>query len=220
MVLADYIRQFCAKHNVSITKLAQHAGISRNTLYELMGDSQPTIKVLCKLAVAMQVHPSFLLNLEWQKCKLDGIEATPLIPLPNKSTHLNSLEDNSNFISETIPDGSLVVTNEHFSKTWRLQNTGEVVWENRKLVCQNNYEDIEHQSLLKKFSNKRSFFIKPLTNSIDIPLTLPGETVDLTVEFIAPDVAAQVFSYWKMTYADHSLCFPDSIGVYLQVQVI
>lgn len=37
--LNDFVRQYCAKHDLSLEKLAQIAGISRGTLYGLLKDN-------------------------------------------------------------------------------------------------------------------------------------------------------------------------------------
>ncbi len=157
----------------------------------------------------MQVHPQFLVQLEWEKQQLMGHLAQAIIPLDETPLEFAQREkDSSSFVSETIPDGSFVVTNEIFIKTWRLQNTGRTVWKNRFLVCQ-NYDE----------NNKQNQLI-PHCHKIPIPTTHIGEVVDLSVTFTAPIIPAKVISYWKMTDKDGELCFPNSMGIYVEVQVI
>ncbi|WP_019673973.1 NBR1-Ig-like domain-containing protein [Psychrobacter lutiphocae] len=222
MNLAEFILQYCREHKISKEKLARSANMSRSTLYRMMEkDKNPTLLNLTKLAIAMQVHPQYLIKLEWEKYQLSGYDVTPIDPLNEPMMWFNtSSYDNSHFIAETISDGSLVCVNERFSKTWRIQNTGDTVWENRKLVCQNTNDPLNHEDCLNKFNSLFNFHIIPLQTSIPIPLVKPGETVDLTVEFIAPSVPASVFSYWRIVDENDELCFPESIGVYLQVQVV
>lgn len=221
MDLALYISQFCKKHKITKEKLAKEANISRSTLYRMLEeDSAPTLVNLTKLAIAMQVHPQYLVKLEWEKYKFSDYNAKPINSLVEPKRWFHEQQDNSHFISETVPDNSIVCVNERFSKTWRMQNTGDVTWKNRRLECQDAKNFLNNEPCLKPFSQLFNFHITPVNTSISIPTTKPGEIVDLTAEFIAPTVPASVFSYWRMVDKNGKFCFPDSIGVYLQVQVI
>ncbi len=220
VTLEMYVRRFCRDNAVSISELAKHANISRNTLYGIMKDGSPTLVNIIKLAVAMEVHPQFLIQLEWEKYRLSDELASPVKPLPSANTWFHTLTDNVHFVNETIPDGSLIRTNETFVKTWRLQNTGNRVWKNRWLVCQNHDDHIHNEPRLRKFVSERCFVLTPKHTRIAVPTTDIGDTVDLSVEFTAPSVPASAFSYWKMADSSGKLCFPNSIGVYAYVQVI
>ncbi|WP_227430060.1 NBR1-Ig-like domain-containing protein [Psychrobacter sp. I-STPA6b] len=222
MSLEHFITEFCKKHQITKEQLAKTANISRSTLYRMMEkDKSPTLINLTKVAIAMQVHPQYLIKIEWEKYQLSGYDATPINPLTEPMRWFQQqAEDSSHFISETVPDGSLVCVNERFCKTWRIQNTGNTQWSGRKLQCQQNNDFLQQQASLQPFTKEYNFHITPLTNIIDIPDTKPGETVDLSVAFIAPSIPTTVFSYWKMVDETGQLCFPNSIGVYLQVQVV
>lgn len=221
MTLKDYIQNYCTQRGISLSKLAKCANLPRSSLYNMMDQKNSTTLInLTKLAVAMQVHPQYLVKLEWQKYLLDGSIAQAVDPLPEPKLLFNNLADSSHFVSETIADGSLLATGETFVKTWRLQNTGNTAWVDRWLVCQNHDESIHQQASLQAFVNDRCFFITPKVDRVAVPNTQIGEIVDLSVELTAPNVPCRAFSYWKMTDDAGNLCFPDSIGVYAYVQVI
>lgn len=221
MDLNEYIIQYCKQHKISKDKLAKRAHIARSTLYRIMdGGSSPTLLNLTKLAAAMQVHPQYLIKLEWQKYQLNGFKVDPIEPLAEPKRWFHEQPDNAYFVTETVPDGSIVCINERFSKTWRIQNTGDTIWKDRRLQCQSVEDVIQDHPAIKSFTVDLSFQITPVVSCIEIPTTKPGDTVDLTVDFIAPAVPASVFSYWKMINQEGNLCFPDCIGLYLQVQVV
>lgn len=222
MTLEKFVIQFCHRHNITKSKLAAHANISRSTLYAMFeDDKQITIKNITKLAIAMGVHPQYLIQLEWQRYCFEGQLATPVNPLAEPKRWFDVLcnkHDNSHFISETVPDGSIVHTHERFIKTWRVQNTGSSTWEGRKLVCQDRHVTMSH-SLFKDLSQD-SLYLRPQQTHIDIPTTAAGEVVDLSVEFVAPSKPCLAFSYWKCVDADGELCFAKATGLYLLVNVV
>lgn len=219
--LAQYIDDYCKKNKISKERLANHADIARSTLYDILNnETMPTLLNITKLAMAMQVHPQYLIKLEWNRYRLQGCRTKPLMPLQEPELQYYKKSDSCNFISETVADGSIVCTNERFFKTWRLQNTGEEVWEGRRLQCQNSNDDIYKNSCLPQVAKERSLCITPVEDCIDIPTTAVGELVDLTVELIAPSVPCHALSYWKIIDKDGEYCFPESIGVYAKIQVV
>ncbi len=72
-------------------------------------------------------------------------------------------------------------------------------WENRRLVCQD--EDL----IVTKKSGETAVPLSstlanliPLEKEIPIPTTPPNATVQLAVQFRAPDCPCTTISYWKM----------------------
>ncbi len=219
--LKDFIEDFCADKGISKKQLAEYAGITRATLYNMMkNDNSTTLINLAKLAQVMNVHPQYLVQLEWSKYHLSGMLPTPIEALVEPKTSFSTLEDSSHFISETIPDGSLMKIGEVFTKTWRLQNTGNTDWLDRWLVCQDPEVSAYDQPHLKKFSDNRCVTLTPEAKRVPILPTKIGEIVDVSVQFTAPTVPVNIVSYWKMTTADGEICFPESIGVSVNIRTV
>ncbi len=221
MTLKHYINKFCDDNDITIVELAERANISRSSIYNMTSDTKSTSLLnLAKIAHVMQVHPQYLVQLEWKKYEIAQILPDPLNPLVEPNTWFSSLQDNSHFVTETIADDSMMKVDEVFTKTWRIQNTGNVDWIDRWLVCQNHNTEIDKIADIKKFPNKQAFLLTPTVNKIPIPTTKVGEVVDLSVEFTAPSVPAIALSYWKMTTADGTICFPNSLGLWVRIHTV
>ena len=126
--------------------------------------------------------------------------------------------DRSAFLQDvTYADGSPVEAGSRLEKIWAIQNTGDVTWEDRWLTCQD--EDLEIRSgdgtPLTVGQN-----LVPENRSVPLPRTLPGESAEISVVFTAPTTPCTVISYWKMTYADGRLCFPEGHGLWAKVRVV
>ncbi len=70
----------------------------------------------------------------------------------------------------TIPDGTILAQGESFTKTWRLINTGACPWD-------------AGYSLVFLAGERMS-----APDSVALTITLPGESVDVSVQLIAPSV--------------------------------
>ena len=116
----------------------------------------------------------------------------------NKSTNCNdTYYDDSIFISERPYDGVTIPVGKIFEKSWTIMNNGNMIWENRTLRC------VEYVD---------SYFY-PINRIIDIPKTLPKQTVTLKVRY---KVLAQgdYHSKWKMYDKNNNLVYPDkNIGL-------
>jgi hypothetical protein len=91
-------------------------------------------------------------------------------------------EDDATFISDvTIPDQSYIEKGADFTKTWRVQNSGESIWTaDYRLV-------FDHGERMGS------------PEFISMPKEVkPGETVDLSVEFTAPDETGEYKSSWML----------------------
>lgn len=87
----------------------------------------------------------------------------------------------------TIPDGSNIVTNGTFTKTWRLRNTGSCTWNSSYALVFDKGE---------KMSGPDA---QPLAGNV-----APGATVDISVNLKAPGSAGNFRGYWR---------FRDGAGV-------
>ena len=210
--LDTYVRQRARQLNINLTQLAEKVGITRQGLYDLLKNNgeKSELGTLIKLSNAISVHPFVLLRL---------IFDNSIHPNFTTSSAIHHC-DATGFIADvTIPDGSIVFANATFTKTWKIQNIGSVDWIGRTLVCMD--EKIEYISRSPEFASpiaRRG--LTPSQNAIPIPKTLPGQTVELSVEFIAPDYPGTQLSYWKMTDGKGRLCFPEIEGLSCVVKVI
>ena len=85
----------------------------------------------------------------------------------------------------TIPDGTVVLPGQAFTKTWRLVNAGTCTW-NRlyKLIFFSGNSMNAHQEQYL---------------SVDVK---PGDAIDLSVNFTAPNDTGQYQSNWMLLSAD------------------
>lgn len=210
--LSDYVRRWCFQHDTTLEHLAEKTGIARGTLYHILDPkTTPKIQHLLSLANAMGVHHTIIFRLKWAEFGVLEEAYCPVTAGPARQ-----MGDASGFIDETIPDGSIIASGSTFEKSWTLQNVGEVVWENRYLVCIDSSPSVEHYPNGQPVTD---YQLKPHCSAILIPKTAPGELVTLTVKFDAPMVAGRYISYWKMVDAEGNLCFPSGIGASVSILV-
>ncbi|WP_101789260.1 NBR1-Ig-like domain-containing protein [Nonomuraea indica] len=124
---------------------------------------------------------------------------TPPSPAPTASV---IPRDDSEFLGDvTFPDGSKVRTNATFTKTWRVRNTGTIPWEGR-LLARVNADPCKSPE------------------TVVIPPTAPGQTVDLSVRVRAPGKPGKCRIYYKMTDAQGRVLFPLKRPVFLDIRVV
>lgn len=215
---ANYIRQYCHQNELCLRQFAKRAGIPHSTLHELMKqNSDPKISYFIKLGQAMQVHPMVLLGLKWQHLHFQNrhLNSDRLGDvLDNAELEQGDLggyycQDKSAFITETVPDGTVVAVGATFTKTWVIQNAGVETWQDRQLICL----DEPFKTLYPDNVDEHNFRLIPHQKTIAIATTHPQQTVTLSVDFTAPKVAGKYVSYWKMANAKGELCFPNSYGL-------
>lgn len=134
--------------------------------------------------------------------------------LVNKSSRANdpvqtesvaNQDDHTIFIKDvTIPDGTQIPVNTTYVKTWRVKNTGTVVWKNRYLKRTTPADDLLCSS----------------PAMVPIPETKPGETVDISVTFTTPHLPGSCRTDWKTSDDRGNLYFPDLHGLFSIVVVV
>lgn len=208
--LSTYIRLRCRALGLNVSELCRNAGISRQTLYSLeqTPGKLPEISTVLSLASSLRVHPMQLLQLAFQA-----------VPIPASAPQQPQYrQDCSAFVRDvTYPDGSMVTTGQRFTKTWELQNVGNVPWEGRYLQCEDPPVPAYEQNGQILPIGQR---LTPITTRVPVPFTAPSELVQISVDFIAPSTPATIISYWKSYFPDGQLCFPQNTGLWVQVQVI
>jgi hypothetical protein len=122
---------------------------------------------------------------------------TPLPPLTPTATPFDTPLptiapagcDKATFISDvTIPDGTLLAPGAGFTKTWRLRNSGRCTWTTAYHLVFYSGEQMSAPT------------------SVNLPWSVfPGQTVDLSVNMIAPPSAGEYRGFWILQNASGSL---------------
>ncbi len=115
-------------------------------------------------------------------------QATPALLTDTPTLPCNRASAGKPEIDITVPDGSLVQPGELFSKTWRLLNTGSCSW--------------TRQYALVWFSGEQFGSTLAQSFSGEVP---SGQTVDLTVDLVAPESPGTHQTNWKLRAPDGSL---------------
>jgi transcriptional regulator with XRE-family HTH domain len=102
--------------------------------------------------------------------------------------------DESSFVADITPDGVIMPPGFHFEKIWRIRNTGTIAWANR---------------WLRRIGPPAGLGIPSSPLQVQIPTTMPGQTVDITVPMRAHNQPGTAEVHWKMV--DNAGCefFPD-----------
>lgn len=95
-----------------------------------------------------------------------------------------ALCDDYNFdiasLDVTIPDGTPMTPNQEFVKTWKIKNTGDCTWG-------------DGYSLIYSYGERMSG--QPVPFSV---VVLPGQEVEVSVNFKAPGTLGEYTSAWQM----------------------
>jgi hypothetical protein len=114
--------------------------------------------------------------------------------------------DSSKFVADvTIPDGTRVKENAHFTKVWAFANVGSVDWHNRFLERINPTGDDDGCRV---------------PDRVTIGDTPPGEKVMVSVPVVAPNRPGKCMVSWKMVDEHGNTYFPSRRPVYFMVTVI
>lgn len=186
------------------SKLANQAGISRQTLYKIINAEieEAKLSTLVKLSNALQLHPVDALRIYFDAGEFRSRN-----------------RDDSGFVGDiTYPDNSIVYVNQIFTKTWAVRNTGNTVWKRRKLICVDKQLEVRVKD--SDFHAFSSPGLTPVTAEVKVPEVLPGETVELSVAFKAPPYPCTTVSYWKSIDEKGDLIFPDKEGLSCLVNVV
>lgn len=195
---------------LSVAEFSRRSGLARQSLYRLLDAEveQAHVSTFIKLGIALQLHPMELMRVFFKGWQFP-VDATP--PADKVVEY-----DDVGFIADvTYPDHSVVSSGQQFEKIWEIQNVGNVVWKNRRIVCVDEQIEVKFQGEVFQYG------LKALEgNAIDVPLTQPGEFVRVSRMFEAPTVACSTISWWKMVDEQGELVFPDMTGLYCLVRVV
>ncbi len=128
-----------------------------------------------------------------------------LVSFQPTSTPLRLACNRADFVIDvTIPDNTLIDPGKKFTKTWRIVNKGSCKWSTSyKLIFDNG--------------NAMS---GPAT--VNLPKEVrPGETVDVSVDLVAPEAAGAFQGHWKMQDADgNKFGFGDDAASTIWVKIV
>lgn len=109
--------------------------------------------------------------------------------------------DVSVFVTDvTVPDGTVMAPGQNFDKTWRIQNSGTCAWTA-------TYKAV--------FTGSGNGALGGASTPIG-KVVNPGETIDITVEFVAPTTGGDYVSWWKLQN-DASVFFGTPFSVAIKV---
>ena len=112
---------------------------------------------------------------------------TPISPPPPTIEPIGC--DRASFVTDVnVPDGTTYTPGAAFSKTWRIKNTGSCTWTKDYKVMYYSGEVMNAQI------------------AVNLPLYVyPGETVDVTVNMVAPSSPGDYRSYWILANANGTM---------------
>jgi Ig-like domain-containing protein len=125
----------------------------------------------------------------------------PVAQVTNALGTTVALCDTLSFVADvTVPDDTSMSPGQDFLKTWKVKNSGSCPWGSGYKLVYAGYAD------------KMSGQFQPLTGVIQ-----PGQEVEISVQFTAPDAADQYLSAWQMSNPA-GVTFPEIIFVKIIVQ--
>jgi hypothetical protein len=125
----------------------------------------------------------------------------PLAQVTNAEGTTVALCDSLKYVADvTIPDGTTMSPGQDFVKTWRVKNTGSCPW------------GAGYKLIYAGYADQMSGQAQPLTEVVQ-----PGQEIEVSVQFTAPDAANQYVSAWQMSNPKGTT-FGDAIFVKIIVQ--
>ena len=130
-----------------------------------------------------------------------GVTLSPAAQVTNAQGTSVALCDSLSFVADVnVPDDTSMSPGQDFLKTWRVKNTGSCPW------------GAGYKLVYAGYADKMSGQFQPLTSVVQ-----PGQEVEVSVQFKAPDAADQYLSAWQMSNPS-GVTFPQIIFVKIIVQ--
>ncbi len=125
----------------------------------------------------------------------------PVAQVTNAQGTSVTLCDSLQFVADVnIPDDTTMSPGQDFVKTWRVKNTGSCPW------------DAGYKLVYADYADKMSGQWQPLTQVVQ-----PGQEIELSVQFKAPDKIGEYLSAWQMANPK-GITFPEAVYVKILVQ--
>jgi len=130
---------------------------------------------------------------------------TPTVPTVAQVTNALgttvALCDSLSFVADVnVPDDTSMSPGQDFVKTWKVKNSGSCPW------------GAGYKLVYAGYADNMSGQFQPLTGVVQ-----PGQEVEVSVQFKAPDAADQYLSAWQMSNPT-GVTFPEIIFVKIIVQ--
>jgi hypothetical protein len=130
---------------------------------------------------------------------------TPIVPtIPSAptitSTDATNTCDKVEFVSETVPDGTIFAPSAAITKTWRVRNAGTCTWDT-------SYDIVfDHGDTLGAPA------------AIAFPAVVaPGQEVDLSINMTAPATPGTYASYWKFRNGSNIIFVTNPFSTVIEV---
>ena len=130
-----------------------------------------------------------------------AVATQPGVQVTNALGTTVALCDSLSFVADVnVPDDTNMSPGQDFIKTWKVKNTGSCPWgEGYELVYAEYQDEMSGQA-------------QPLTQVVQ-----PGQAVEISVQFTAPDGIGEYLSAWQMSNPA-GVTFPVAIFVKIIVQ--
>lgn len=201
--LANLIRRRLRQLNMTQRDLATTAEMGHAYLYRLMhgGVENPGVLTLQRLANALQLPAAALVRL-WTE------DASRPAPHGLRMEAPGNPDDILMFLGDlTVPDHSVVLPGEFFTKRWAIQNLGRAVWPARRLVREDTELVIAQREQQGGLTPLLNAHLASIGSVIEVPSTPPGAVVELCVDFVAPQDECSVASVWRLRTLQGQLCY-------------
>lgn len=143
--------------------------------------SNPTATITATLPPPTDVQPTATLPPTSEN--FQTATSIPVVYVPSTATPVPIACDKAEFIKDvTFLDGSVIAPGATFTKIWRLKNAGSCTWGS-------NYNLVFVSGDAMKADK-----VIPLNKKV-----FPGETVDLSVELVAPAEHGRYRSFWMIS---------------------
>lgn len=206
--LGHQIRHWREQRSLTIPQLADLVGRNRRTISGAEeGRDCPSAAVMMQLehhlasgGILMSSYEAVLAGRAREKLNR---ELTQFALSPDASE-----ADSSEFLGETIADGTIMAPGQMFEKTWTIRNVGTVTWTDRRLA---------------RIGIAAGHGLITTPAFIPMPTTKPGEDLVFTVPCTAQFVQGTSIAAFKMVDTQNRLYFPFSrytIGLQVQVTVV
>lgn len=140
-------------------------------------------------------------TLEAQLTQQSIISSTPVASATETPAPTSSLDDKAVYVMDvTIPDGTDLEPGEDFTKTWRIQNVGTTTWTSSYSLVFISGDEMGDVTLVALEGD-----------------VAPNETVDISVDLVAPVEPGKYRGYWKMINTAGQY-FNDA--VYVEIDVV
>ena len=125
----------------------------------------------------------------------------PFAQVTDASGTVVALCDSLDFVADVnVPDDTNMSPGQDFLKTWRVKNTGSCPW------------GAGYELVYAGYASEMSGQAQALTQVVQ-----PGQEVEISVQFTAPDEIGEYLSAWQMANPQ-GVTFPEAVYVRIIVQ--